>query len=201
MRSLHGPRTPTDDSDQPPRSTVSSRCRSSARSCCSSGSNDPASRGPAPKTIFGRPRGASTISARLAPDVESTDVIHEFFQQSNETDWDFLWRLATRVGYEVACIDEKIHFRAPGSDAGAPQRLSWGRNLKAFHQRATGISRLHDRTGRLVAQRVQGQIRRAPAGVRNADIKRCRHRVIPHVGRVVAGRTRAADTGQAEGIV
>lgn len=82
--------------------------------------------------------------ASLTADVEGTSDVYPFEQQSNESDWDFLWRLATRVGYEVACIDEKIHFRAPGSDAGAPQLLEWGRNLKAFHPRATGIQQVKE---------------------------------------------------------
>ena len=31
---------------------------------------------------------------------------HEFFQQSNETDWDFLWRLARCIDFEVVVDDD-----------------------------------------------------------------------------------------------
>ena len=38
-------------------------------------------------------------------EIKSTSVVHEFFQQSNETDWDFLWRLALMHDYEVVVTD------------------------------------------------------------------------------------------------
>jgi uncharacterized protein involved in type VI secretion and phage assembly len=82
--------------------------------------------------------------AGLNKDIQSTSEVYPFEQQSNETDWDYLWRLAARVGYEVACIDEKIHFRKPGSGAGAPVSLEWGVNLKGFHPRATAVQQAKD---------------------------------------------------------
>jgi uncharacterized protein involved in type VI secretion and phage assembly len=82
--------------------------------------------------------------AGLNKDVQSTSDVYPFEQQSNETDWDYLWRLAGRVGYEVACIDEKIHFRKPGSGAGTPVSLEWGVNLKTFHPRATAVQQVKE---------------------------------------------------------
>ena len=38
---------------------------------------------------------------------------HEFMQQDNETDWDFIWRLAERVGFEFVVEDQTAHFRKP----------------------------------------------------------------------------------------
>src|SRR5947209_4872686 len=35
---------------------------------------------------------------------------HEFMQQDNETDWDFIWRLAERVGFEFVVEDTTAHF-------------------------------------------------------------------------------------------
>jgi uncharacterized protein involved in type VI secretion and phage assembly len=93
---------------------------------------------------------ASDIAAKiigeagLAKDVQATTQVYPFEQQSNEADWDYLWRLAARVGYEVACIEEKIHFRAPGSGAGTPISLEWGVNLKGFHPRATAVQQVKD---------------------------------------------------------
>jgi phage protein D len=82
--------------------------------------------------------------AGLDKDVQSTSDVYPFEQQSNETDWDYLWRLASRVGYEVVCIDEKIHFRKPGSGAGTPVTLQWGVNLKTFHPRATAVQQVKE---------------------------------------------------------
>ena len=82
--------------------------------------------------------------AGLAKDVQATSDVYPFEQQSNETDWDYLWHLAGRVGFEVVCLDEKIHFRKPGSGAGAPVTLEWGVNLKGFHPRATAVQQVKD---------------------------------------------------------
>ena len=41
---------------------------------------------------------------------------HEFMQQDNETDWDFIWRLAERVGFEFVVADRKAHFRKQAAD-------------------------------------------------------------------------------------
>ncbi|HEY0346194.1 MAG TPA: VgrG-related protein [Solirubrobacteraceae bacterium] len=82
--------------------------------------------------------------AGLAKDVKSTSDVYPFEQQSNETDWDYLWQLARRVGYELVCIDDKIHFRKPGADAGTPVSLEWGVNLKGFHPRATAVQQVKD---------------------------------------------------------
>jgi uncharacterized protein involved in type VI secretion and phage assembly len=80
--------------------------------------------------------------AGLPVQAEPTRDVYPFEQQSNETDWDYLWRLATRVSYELACVDGKIHFRRPGTTAGPPVKLEWGKDLRAFHPRATAVSQI-----------------------------------------------------------
>jgi phage protein D len=80
--------------------------------------------------------------AGLTADVQPTRDVYPFEQQSNETDWDYLWRLATRVSYELACTDGKIRFRPPGTSAGPPVKLEWGQDLRAFHPRATAIAQV-----------------------------------------------------------
>ncbi|MDX6681070.1 MAG: hypothetical protein QOG94_1109 [Solirubrobacteraceae bacterium] len=82
--------------------------------------------------------------AGLAKDVQATSDVYPFEQQSNETDWDYLWQLAGRVGFEVVCLDEKIHFRKPGSGAGNPVLLEWGVNLKGFHPRASAVQQVEN---------------------------------------------------------
>jgi uncharacterized protein involved in type VI secretion and phage assembly len=91
---------------------------------------------------------ASDIAAKIIGEaglpqvVEATSDVHPFEQQSNETDWDFLWRLAARVSYELVCAEGKIHFRRPGEAAGAPVKLEWGQDLRAFHPRATAVAQV-----------------------------------------------------------
>ncbi len=66
--------------------------------------------------------------------------VHQFVQQSNETDWAFLWRLASSIGYEVVVDATKLHFRpAGGPPGGRPIPLAWGVELVSFRPRATGI--------------------------------------------------------------
>ena len=75
----------------------------------------------------------------LSPDVESTSVVHEFFQQSNETDWDFIWRLALMHDYEVVVTDNKLNFRKANKTEGAPTELTWQDNMISFRPRMSGV--------------------------------------------------------------
>ena len=78
----------------------------------------------------------------LTADVTSTDVVHEFFQQSNETDWDFGWRLALMHDYELLVIDDKLTFQPANKTAGAPHTLKWQDNLQSFRPRMSGIQQV-----------------------------------------------------------
>ena len=80
--------------------------------------------------------------AGLPVQVQPTSDVYPFEQQSNETDWDCLWRLARRVGYEVTCAAGTIHFRPPGAAPGTPVKLEWGKDLRAFHPRATAVAQV-----------------------------------------------------------
>jgi len=79
----------------------------------------------------------------LTADVTSTDVVHEFFQQSNETDWDFGWRLALMHDYELLVIDDKLTFQPANKTAGAPHSLKWQDNLQSFRPRMSGIQQVN----------------------------------------------------------
>lgn len=80
--------------------------------------------------------------AGLQADVAATTGVSAFEQQSNETDWNFLWRLAARCGFTVSCLDGKIALR-PGARAEEdPVRLEWGAGLRAFHPRATAVQQV-----------------------------------------------------------
>ena len=78
--------------------------------------------------------------AGLSPKVASTDVVHEFFQQSNETDWDFLWRLALMHDYEVVVDDTTLEFRPANKGDGARRRADAGRTrCISFRPRMSGV--------------------------------------------------------------
>ena len=73
---------------------------------------------------------------------ETTTVVFEFFQQSNETDWDFAWRLALMHDYEVVVNDTTLEFRPANKGGGAPVVLRWQDNLISFRPRMSGIQQV-----------------------------------------------------------
>ncbi|HEY6890770.1 MAG TPA: VgrG-related protein [Solirubrobacter sp.] len=76
----------------------------------------------------------------LSAQVTATNVVHEFFQQSNETDWDFAWRLALMHDYEVVVDDVKLQFRPANKGAGgAPVNLTYQDTMISFRPRMSGV--------------------------------------------------------------
>jgi uncharacterized protein involved in type VI secretion and phage assembly len=75
----------------------------------------------------------------LSPKVTATTVVHEFFQQSNETDWDFLWRLALMEDMEIVVDDRTLAFRPANVSNGAAVALTWQDNLISFRPRMSGV--------------------------------------------------------------
>ncbi|HEX2088300.1 MAG TPA: VgrG-related protein [Solirubrobacteraceae bacterium] len=71
-----------------------------------------------------------------------------FVQQSNETDWDFLWRLALEADYEVKVTGRQLNFRPAGRTAGSPVALTWGHDLLEFRPRVTGVQQVDEVTVR-----------------------------------------------------
>jgi phage protein D len=70
---------------------------------------------------------------------------HEFIQQDNETDWDFMWRLAERIGFELVIEDGMAHFRRQSIDT-SPVELEWPGNLREFRPRVTAIQQVEEVT-------------------------------------------------------
>jgi uncharacterized protein involved in type VI secretion and phage assembly len=70
--------------------------------------------------------------------IEAAGGSLEFVQQSAETDWQLLWRLARAVGLEVVADSGRIHLRKPVAK-GAPTALEWGRGLVTFRPRLTAM--------------------------------------------------------------
>ena len=73
---------------------------------------------------------------------------HEFVQQDNETDWDFIWRLAERVGFEFMVEDQTAMFRKPTPEGAV--ELEWPTALRSFNPRVTAIQQVQEVT--LLAQ-------------------------------------------------
>lgn len=70
--------------------------------------------------------------------VESTGAVHQFFQQSMETDWEFCWRLAAMNNFEFVVQDQTFHFRRRKTGPAAAT-LTWGENLLGFRPRLSGV--------------------------------------------------------------
>ena len=65
-----------------------------------------------------------------------------FVQQSNESDWEFLWRLADAIGFEVHVEGRKLHFRKAGGATRSATKLTWGDQLLAFRPRVTAVQQV-----------------------------------------------------------
>jgi phage protein D len=75
--------------------------------------------------------------------IESSGPPHDFVQQNNETDWEFLWRLASRIDFEVLVLDKKLHFRKAGAAPDAHDfTLRWGEQLLSFRPRITSVQQV-----------------------------------------------------------
>lgn len=88
--------------------------------------------------------GEAGLSAQVE---DSPGGTHPFLQQSGETDWNFLWRLAARVGFEVYAEGEKVHFRPVGGEQ-TPVELELGKALQSFRARVTGVQQVNEVTVR-----------------------------------------------------
>jgi phage protein D len=75
----------------------------------------------------------------LSPKVTATSTVHDFFQQSNESEWDFLWRLALMNDYEVYVDDTSLVFQPANKTQGAAVALTWQDNLLSFRPRVSGV--------------------------------------------------------------
>ncbi|HKH32312.1 MAG TPA: VgrG-related protein [Gaiellaceae bacterium] len=89
--------------------------------------------------------------AGLSAKVSSTTVVHEFLQQSNETDWEFVRRLASMLEYEAFVEDRYLMFRPIPTGAPAPPlELEYGENtsngsatrLHSFYPRASAAQQV-----------------------------------------------------------
>ena len=89
--------------------------------------------------------------AGLSADAQSTSVVHEFFQQSGETDWELIARLARDHGCRCSVDDGKLVFKnaetSEGRDgrpevAGDPDELPAARLRRPAGARTVNVRRL-----------------------------------------------------------
>ncbi len=83
----------------------------------------------------------------LSPMVKATGPRPEFTQQSNETDWEFLWRLASMFDYEVVVDGKQLFFRPGGGDGAAPVEFRWAESrplLLSLRPRVTAIQQIKE---------------------------------------------------------
>jgi phage protein D/phage baseplate assembly protein gpV len=73
--------------------------------------------------------------AKLQHDVDATTGVLDYIIQSNQTDWEFLWQLADRTGYEIFIEGKKVFFKKPRQSSGPPLELEWGKELTQFRSR------------------------------------------------------------------
>jgi len=81
------------------------------------------------------------------PKVESTRDPQDWFQQDNETDWDFIWRMARKVDYWLLIEGSDASFVKAGN-AQATIDLNWPETIAAFHPRVTGAQQVASVTAR-----------------------------------------------------
>jgi len=89
---------------------------------------------------------AKTVASRSGfqtGEIAQGGGVLDFVQQSNETDWDFLWRLARRIDCELVVEKRTLHLRAADSKS-ATVSLRWGEGLTTFRPRVTGVQQFDE---------------------------------------------------------
>jgi len=91
---------------------------------------------------------ASKVADRAGLDagqIDSAGDVHDFVQQNNETDWEFLWRLARRIDFQVGVDQGGLNFQKASADGdGDPPTLTWGDDLLTFRPRVTGVQQVDE---------------------------------------------------------
>ncbi len=70
-------------------------------------------------------------------------VKYSYVMQYNQSDWEFLWARARRLGYQLYVEDKTLYVRDAGAHRGKagerPAKLVWGENLRSFEPRLTAV--------------------------------------------------------------
>jgi phage protein D len=76
----------------------------------------------------------------LSCETDASGSPYEFMMQDNLTDWDFIWQLAERAGFEFVVEDSTAFFRRPGT--GGTVALKWPEELISFNPRVTAVQQV-----------------------------------------------------------
>ena len=74
--------------------------------------------------------------AGLSADVTPTSVVYPYLMQTNQTNWEFLYERAQRIGYRLYVQDRKLCFK-PAPASPPTVELKWGLTLERFQSRLT----------------------------------------------------------------
>jgi uncharacterized protein involved in type VI secretion and phage assembly len=76
----------------------------------------------------------------LSVETDDSGSPYEFMQQNNETDWDFMWRLAEKHGFHALVEPGKLIFKGPQQEN--PIELTWPDDLQSFSPRLTAVQQV-----------------------------------------------------------
>lgn len=84
--------------------------------------------------------GQIAREAGLRAQVDATEVTLSYVIQSNQSDWDFLRRRASLIGYEIFVRDKVLYFRAPPTASAPASTLSLGTDITEFSPRLSSLT-------------------------------------------------------------
>ena len=100
---------------------------------------------------------------------------HDFVQQNNETDWEFIWRLAERIDFEFVVEDQTASLPQAGPPT-ARSSSSGRRRCRSFRPRVTGVQQVDEVTSARqdpkTKQAIEAQRHRRPSRSRRSAIDR-----------------------------
>jgi Bacteriophage probable baseplate hub protein len=73
----------------------------------------------------------------LQPEVKDSEVVHPKIEQSQESDFQFVRKLAERNGFEFFVFDKTLHFSPPANGESGTIKLEWGQGLVSFSPEVT----------------------------------------------------------------
>jgi uncharacterized protein involved in type VI secretion and phage assembly len=86
-------------------------------------------------------RKIAVLNGLSAGTISSSEML-PFVQQSNETDWSFLRRLAAAIGFELSVQGQALNFRKPAVGQRLAATLAWGTTLLSFRPRVTAAGQV-----------------------------------------------------------
>jgi phage protein D len=80
----------------------------------------------------------------LTPDVEDTEIVHQYIVQNNLSDIDFLMQRARRIRYELIVEDQTLKFRKAANHLGKTVELEYTKDLKHFYPRLSTLRQVSE---------------------------------------------------------